>query len=465
MGIRSVVAHSTADAGSLPVRLADESVCIGPEDSAQSYLNIPRLIAAAEVTEAEAIHPGYGFLAENATFAEICRACNIRFIGPSPEVIRLLGDKVRARELAKKADVPLLAGSDGAVRDEADAQAIAATLGYPVLLKASMGGGGRGIRIVWEADALAAAVRTCQAEAAAAFGSSEIYLEKYVEGARHVEVQVLADSRGHTIHLGERDCSVQRRHQKLVEESPCPVMTEAVRRELTGAALRICRAVGYENAGTVEFLLDQSGRFYFLEVNTRIQVEHPVTEAVTGVDLVRAQILIAAGEPLGLRQEDVAFRGHAIECRVTAEDPVSFAPSPGQHHGLRGAGRSGRSRRQPLPGGVHGAPATTTRCWRRSSRTGPTGRRRWPACAGRWRSSSWRGSRRRSPSTCASWPTPASRPGTTPRPSSSRGSEPTAGLAGAAGRAVPVRSPRWGYRVDAGERAATGCRLDTPGGA
>jgi acetyl-CoA carboxylase, biotin carboxylase subunit len=330
MGIRSVVAHSTADAGSLPVRLADESVCIGPEDSAQSYLNIPRLIAAAEVTDAEAVHPGYGFLAENATFAEICRACSIRFIGPSPEVIRLLGDKVRARELARKTDVPLLPGSDGAVRDETDARAVAEALGYPVLLKASMGGGGRGMRIVWDAETLAAAVRTCQSEAAAAFGSSEIYLEKYVEGARHVEVQVLADGQGHMIHLGERDCSIQRRHQKLLEESPCPVVTPAVRRELTEAALRLCRAASFESAGTVEFLLDRNGRFYFLEVNTRIQVEHPVTEMVTGVDLVRAQILIAAGEPLGLRQEDVLFRGHAIECRVTAEDPVSFAPSPGR---------------------------------------------------------------------------------------------------------------------------------------
>ena len=330
MGIRSVVAHSTADAGSLPVRLADESICIGPEDSSQSYLNIPRLIAAAEVTDAEAIHPGYGFLAENATFADICRACNIRFIGPSPEVIRLLGDKVRARELARKADVPLLPGSDGAVRDETDAAVVAETLGYPVLLKASLGGGGRGIRIVWDADSLAAAVRTCQSEAAAAFGSSEIYLERYVEGARHVEVQVLADGRGHTIHLGERDCSIQRRHQKLLEESPCPVLTPAVRGELTGAALRLCRAAGFESAGTVEFLVDRSGRFYFLEVNTRIQVEHPVTEMVTGVDLVRAQILVAAGEPLGLRQEDVRFQGHAIECRVTAEDPVTFTPSPGR---------------------------------------------------------------------------------------------------------------------------------------
>jgi acetyl-CoA carboxylase biotin carboxylase subunit len=330
MGIRTVVAHSKADSGSLPVRLADESVCIGPEDSTQSYLNIPRLIAAAEVTDAEAIHPGYGFLAENATFAEICRACSIRFIGPSPEVIRLLGDKVRARELARKADVPLLPGSDGAVRDADEARAVAESLGYPVLLKASMGGGGRGMRVVWDADTLEAAVRTCQSEAAAAFGSSEIYLERYVEGARHVEVQILADGRGQIVHLGERDCSIQRRHQKLVEESPCPVMTEPVRQALTGAALRLCRAAAYESAGTVEFLLDQTGRFYFLEVNTRIQVEHPVTEAVTGLDLVRAQILVAAGEPLGLRQESVTLRGHAIECRVTAEDPVSFTPSPGR---------------------------------------------------------------------------------------------------------------------------------------
>ena len=330
MGIRAVVAHSTADAGSLPVRLADESICIGPPDSSQSYLNIPQLIAAAEVTDAEAIHPGYGFLAENATFAEICRACSIRFIGPSPEVIRLLGDKVRARELARKADVPLLPGSDGAVRDEAEARSVADTLGYPVLLKASLGGGGRGIRIVWDVDSLATAVRTCQSEAAAAFGSSEIYLERYVDGARHVEVQVLADGRGHIIHLGERDCSIQRRHQKLLEETPYPGLADATRRELTAAALRLCRAAGYESAGTVEFLLDRQDRFYFLEMNTRIQVEHPVTEMVTGVDLVRAQIEIAAGEPLGLRQEDVVFRGHAIECRVTAEDPVTFTPSPGR---------------------------------------------------------------------------------------------------------------------------------------
>ena len=329
MGIRAVVAHSTADAGSLPVRLADESICIGPPDSSQSYLNIPQLIAAAEVTDAEAIHPGYGFLAENATFAEICRACSIRFIGPSPEVIRLLGDKVRARELARKADVPLLAGSDGAVRDEAEARSVADTLGYPVLLKASLGGGGRGIRIVWDVDSLATAVRTCQSEAAAAFGSSEIYLERYVDGARHVEVQVLADGRGHIIHLGERDCSIQRRHQKLLEETPCPGLTDATRRELTAAAIRLCRAAGYESAGTVEFLLDRQNRFYFLEVNTRIQVEHPVTEMVTGVDLVKWQIRVAAGERLAV-PNGLKPRGHAIECRINAEDPDTFAPSPGK---------------------------------------------------------------------------------------------------------------------------------------
>jgi acetyl-CoA carboxylase biotin carboxylase subunit len=330
MGIRSVVAHSRVDAGSLPVRLADESVCIGPDESAQSYLNIPSLIAAAEVTDAEAIHPGYGFLAENATFAEICRACGIRFIGPAPDTIRLLGDKVRARELARKEDVPLLPGSEGALRDADEALACAKKLGYPVLLKAALGGGGRGMRLARDADALAGAVATCQAEAAAAFGSSEIYLEKYVESARHVEVQVLADAHGHAIHLGERDCSIQRRHQKLVEESPSPAVTPAVRAELTAAALRLTRAAGYENAGTVEFLLDPAGRFYFLEVNTRIQVEHPVTELVTGLDLVREQIRIAAGEPLPLAQDQVSFRGHALECRITAEDPVTFAPSPGR---------------------------------------------------------------------------------------------------------------------------------------
>ncbi len=330
MGIRTVVAHSKADVNSLPVLLADESVCIGPEESAQSYLNIPSLISAAEVTDAEAIHPGYGFLAENATFAEICRACSIRFIGPSPEAIRLLGDKVRARELARKSEVPLLPGSEGALKDEADTRACAEEVGYPVLLKAAMGGGGRGMRIVRDPESLAPAVQTCQKEAAAAFASSEIYVEKYVEGARHVEVQVLADAHGRLVHLGERECSIQRRHQKLLEESPSPVVTPEIRRELTAAALRLCRAAGYENAGTVEFIMDGQGRFFFLEVNTRIQVEHPVTEMVTGVDLVREQIRIAAGEPMSLTQDAVPFRGHAIECRITAEDPVTFTPHPGR---------------------------------------------------------------------------------------------------------------------------------------
>jgi acetyl-CoA carboxylase, biotin carboxylase subunit len=330
LGIRTVVAHSKADTNSLPVLLADESVCIGPEESGQSYLNIPSLISAAEVTDAEAIHPGYGFLAENATFAEICRACSIRFIGPSPEAIRMLGDKVQARDLARKSEVPLLPGSEGAVRDEADARACAEEIGFPILLKAAMGGGGRGMRIVRDPDGLASAVQTCQAEAAAAFGSSEIFLERYVDGARHVEVQVLADGKGQLIHLGERECSIQRRYQKLLEESPSPVVTPAIRQDLTAAALRLCRAAGYESAGTVEFVLDGQGRFYFLEVNTRIQVEHPVTEMVTGVDLVREQIRIAAGEPMTLTQETVQFRGHAIECRITAEDPVTFVPNPGR---------------------------------------------------------------------------------------------------------------------------------------
>jgi acetyl-CoA carboxylase biotin carboxylase subunit len=330
MGIRTVVAHSQADADSWPVRLADESVCIGPAPATQSYLNIPSLISAAEITDAEAIHPGYGFLAENATFAEICRACSIRFIGPSPEVIRLLGDKVKAREVARKADVPLLPGSGSAVRDLGEARAVAQELGYPVLLKAALGGGGRGMRVVRTAEDLPVAIQTCQAEAAAAFGSSEVYLERYLERARHVEVQVLGDGHGRLIHLGERDCSIQRRHQKLVEESPCPAVSPTVRRDLTEAALRLCRAAGYENAGTVEFLLEPDGRFHFLEVNTRLQVEHPVTEMVTGVDLVREQIRIAAGESLSLSQEQVRLDGHAIECRITAEDPLTFTPHPGR---------------------------------------------------------------------------------------------------------------------------------------
>ncbi|MBI4562793.1 MAG: acetyl-CoA carboxylase biotin carboxylase subunit [Candidatus Rokubacteria bacterium] len=330
LGIRAVVAHSKADAHSLPVRLAEESVCVGPDNAQSSYLNIPSIISAAAITDSEAIHPGYGFLAENAAFAEICRACGIVFIGPSPEAIRLMGDKAQAREIARQAGVPILPGSSGVLKDEEEALALADQVGYPVMLKASAGGGGRGMRIVVEREALTRAFATCQAEAAAAFGSSEVYLEKFIEENRHVEVQILGDRGGTRIHLGERDCSIQRRHQKLLEEAPAPAMSAETRAELHKAALSVARAVNYVNAGTVEFLVDPKGRFYFIEMNTRIQVEHPVTEMLTGIDLVREQILIAAGEHLALAQERVQLVGHAIECRINAEDPETFAPSPGR---------------------------------------------------------------------------------------------------------------------------------------
>jgi acetyl-CoA carboxylase biotin carboxylase subunit len=330
LGIRTVVAHSKADAGSLPVRLADESICVGPDEARQSYLNIPSIISAAAVTDSEAIHPGYGFLSENAAFAEICRGCGITFIGPSPEAIRLMGDKAQAREMARQAGAPIIPGSDGPLKDEEQALAVAEAAGFPVMLKAAAGGGGRGMRIVRERETLPQAFHTCQAEAAAAFGSSDVYLEKYVAEARHVEVQVLGDRQGTRVHLGERDCSVQRRHQKLLEESPAPAITPETRAGLHRAALLVAQAVNYTSAGTVEFLVDTDGAFYFIEMNTRIQVEHPVTEMLTGIDLVRQQILIAAGEPLGFRQADVRPAGHAIECRINAEDPDTFAPSPGR---------------------------------------------------------------------------------------------------------------------------------------
>jgi acetyl-CoA carboxylase biotin carboxylase subunit len=330
LGIRSVVAHSKADAHSLPVRLADESICIGPDDPQSSYLNIPSIISAAAITDSEAIHPGYGFLAENAAFADICRACGIVFIGPSPEAIRLMGDKIHARELARQAGAPVVAGSEGALNDEEQALAAADQVGYPVMLKAAAGGGGRGMRVVHDRDAFPRAFATCHAEAAASFASSEIYLERFIPESRHVEVQVLGDHGGSRIHLGERDCSIQRRHQKLVEEAPAPAISAETRAGLYRAALAVARAVNYASAGTVEFLVDREGRFYFIEMNTRIQVEHPVTEMLTGIDLVREQIRIAAGERLGLAQEDVQLLGHAIECRINAEDPQTFAPSPGR---------------------------------------------------------------------------------------------------------------------------------------
>jgi len=330
MGIRTVIAHSTADAASLPVRLADESVCIGPPEARSSYLNIPSIISAAAITDSEAIHPGYGLLSENAAFAEICRACGITFIGPSPEAIRLMGDKAQAREMAKHAGAPVVPGSEGPLAGLDEAQSLADSMGYPVIVKAAAGGGGRGMRIVREREGLARAYATCQAEAGAAFASSELYLEKFVEQARHVEVQVLGDKNGMRLHLGERDCSVQRRHQKLLEESPGPNLAPETRAGLYKAALAVAHSVNYVSAGTVEFLVDRQEQFYFIEMNTRIQVEHPVTEMVTGIDLVREQIRIASGEPLGYRQNAVRFTGHAIECRINAEDPEHFVPSPGR---------------------------------------------------------------------------------------------------------------------------------------
>jgi acetyl-CoA carboxylase biotin carboxylase subunit len=330
MGIRTVIAHSKADTDSLPVRIADESICIGPDDARSSYLNMASIVSAAAITDSEAVHPGYGFLAENAAFADICRACSITFIGPSPEAIRLMGDKAQARVIAKQAGVPIVPGSERPLRDAAETQELADRIGYPVMLKAAAGGGGRGMRVVREAETLPPSFAACQSEAGAAFGSSDIYCEKLIERARHVEVQVLGDRNGTRVHLGERDCSVQRRHQKLVEESPAAGLPPDTRAGLHKAALALAHAVNYVSAGTVEFLVDETGAFYFIEMNTRIQVEHPVTEMVTGIDLIREQIRIAAGEPLGYRQEAIEFRGHALECRVNAEDPETFTPSAGR---------------------------------------------------------------------------------------------------------------------------------------
>ena len=329
LGIKTVAVYSEADENSLHVRFADEDVCIGPARSADSYLSVPAVLSAAEITGADAIHPGYGFLAESAYLAEVCEACHIKFIGPAPNVIRLLGDKSRARRAMKKAGVPILPGSDGPVDSEEKAQKIAKELGFPVIIKAVAGGGGRGMRVVRAAQELANALKTATREAEAAFGVGDVYLEKYVENPRHIEFQILGDHHGAVVHLGERECSIQRRHQKLVEEGPSVAVTEKMRRRLGSTVVDAARAVQYTNAGTFEFLLDDKGNFYFLEVNTRVQVEHPVTEFVTGVDIVKEQIRIAAGERLSFRQSDVTFNGHSIECRINAEDPDTFAPSPG----------------------------------------------------------------------------------------------------------------------------------------
>jgi acetyl-CoA carboxylase biotin carboxylase subunit len=329
LGIQTVVAHSEADAATLPVQLADERVCIGPADAALSYRNIPNILSAAEISGAEAIHPGYGFLAENAQFAEACGAAGLTFIGPSPETIALMGDKAKARELMIKQGVPVIPGSPGAVKDGQEARETAARIGYPVIVKASAGGGGRGMRVVNEEAELTKALQTAQLEAKSAFGDDAVYVEKYFVDPRHIEVQILADRKGHVIALGERDCSIQRRHQKLLEESPSPAVDDELRRELIRVAIDVAKAARYVNAGTVEFLLDKHRKFYFIEMNTRIQVEHPVTELVTGLDLIKEQIAIATGRSLLLRQRDVRLRGHSIECRINAECPEKFTPSPG----------------------------------------------------------------------------------------------------------------------------------------
>ncbi len=330
LGIATVAVHSEADNDALHVRYADEDVCIGPPRSSESYLNISSVIAAAEITDADAIHPGYGFLAENAHFAEVCEACKIKFIGPSPPVIRQMGDKAKARELMERAGVPCVPGSRGILSGEAEAVALARKIGFPVIVKASAGGGGRGMRIARSEEELKTAIQTAMNEAKKAFDVADVYLEKYIEDPRHVEFQILADEHGSVVHLGERECSIQRRHQKLVEESPSTALTPKLRKRMADAALAGARAVRYQNAGTIEFLLAPDGKFYFIEMNTRIQVEHPVTEMVTGIDLIKEQIRIAAGEPLGYGQEEIGFRGHAIECRVNAEDAESFIPSPGR---------------------------------------------------------------------------------------------------------------------------------------
>jgi acetyl-CoA carboxylase biotin carboxylase subunit len=331
LGIRTVAVYSQADVNSLHVRFADEAICIGSASSASSYLNIPSIISAAEIADVEAIHPGYGFLAEDAHFAEICESCRIKFIGPTPENMRLMGDKMVAKDTAKKAGVPIVPGSKAIIKSKEEALRIAKEIKYPVIIKAAAGGGGKGMRICHNDVRLISALLTAQREAEAAFGNPDVYIEKYVEKPRHVEIQILGDQHGHIIHLGERDCTIQRRHQKLIEESPSPVVDSKLRKKMAEAAIKCAKAIGYVNAGTIEFLIDSGGNFYFMEMNTRIQVEHPVTECVTGLDLVKEQIRIAAGEKIPYKQEDIKFTGSAIECRINAEDPdKDFMPSPGK---------------------------------------------------------------------------------------------------------------------------------------
>ncbi|MCJ7458832.1 MAG: acetyl-CoA carboxylase biotin carboxylase subunit [candidate division Zixibacteria bacterium] len=330
LGIAAVAVHSDADVNSLHVRFADEAVCIGPAKATESYLDPKRIISAAEVTNAEAIHPGYGFLAENADFAEICESCKIKFIGPTSQMIRQMGDKAVAKQMMKEAGVPVIPGSEGVVKSIEEAQQMASEIGYPLLIKAAGGGGGKGMRVATNDEELKKGYEMAKMEAEAAFGNPEVYIEKYILNPRHVEFQIMGDSHGNLIHLGERDCTIQRRHQKLIEESPSPALTTSLRVEMGRAAVVGASRIGYESVGTIEFLLDKSGNFYFMEMNTRIQVEHPVTEEVTGIDLLKEQIKIAAGEKLSRTQEEIILKGHAIECRINAEDPEKdFMPSPG----------------------------------------------------------------------------------------------------------------------------------------
>jgi len=342
LGIESVAVHSTADRDSLHVKLASEAVCVGEAPSTKSYLNIPNIISAAITRNVDAIHPGYGFLSENSRFAEICQDHQLIFIGPRPETIRQMGDKAQARETMHRIQVPTIPGSDGLIESEQAALQTASQMGYPLIIKATAGGGGRGMRIVQNEQELMTMLQTAQAEADLAFGNRGVYIEKYLAEPRHIEFQILADQHGHVIHLGERECSIQRRHQKLLEESPSPALTPVLRQKMGDAAVAVAKAIGYVGAGTIEFLLDSTGHFYFMEMNTRIQVEHPVTEMVTGLDLIREQLRIAAGEPLSLTQEQVQFRGHAIECRINAEDAEhDFRPTPGTVSGFLAPGGPG----------------------------------------------------------------------------------------------------------------------------
>lgn len=330
LGINTVAVYSDIDKEAVHVKIADEAVCIGPADVSQSYLNMPVILSAAEITDSEAIHPGYGFLSENAQFAETCQKSGITFIGPSPENIKIGGDKARARHLLKKKSVPVIPGSDGAVKNEKEALKIVKKVGFPIILKASSGGGGRGMRIVNSEDEMQKLFSTAQRESLTAFGSSDLYIEKYLSSIRHVEVQIMADNTGHMIHLGERDCSIQRRHQKLIEESPSPFINEKTRKKLGEYALKAAKAMNYRNVGTVEFVVDHDSNIYFIEINTRVQVEHPVTEMVTGIDIIKEQIKLAAEWPLEYKQSDITLDGHAIECRINAEDPKTFIPSAGK---------------------------------------------------------------------------------------------------------------------------------------